>query len=309
MPISSMFASLLVASAVANPATQLAPLLELASDQPAADAPPPSGEAAAPEADAPAEEVAAAPAPEASEAESLPAPPPPAGAEAPPPDSANGNIKVPGRGLGIGLLAGAGVAGAIAWGMVGWKATIVKDFCFATGDEADDVVTDGFACGIGRFATILPSALQIVSDAASFTLAGIGGGRLARADAAKHVVEGEPNRTGLGLIAGGAALAATGITAEIVLIVMRSRKPHAIKCLEDEESLTASDFYDCHNRRAIGFMIGDQASAMAIGAGIGMLVYGAKYRSAKRGYESQLSWNITPQIGRNYNGLAGQFRF
>lgn len=122
------------------------------------------------------------------------------------------------------------------------------------------------------------------------------------------MVEGGPDRTGLGLIGAGAGLAAAGLTSEIVLIVLRARTPHAVKCVEDL-TITNEEFYECHNRRAIGFMIGDQASAMVFGAGLGMLMYGVKYRSAKRGYEQKLSWKVTPQIGRNYNGVTGQLRF
>lgn len=246
-------------------------------------------------------------------------------AEAPPPPSGTPELRpqtvddlvIPQK-KGTGLLIAAGALGATAWGIMGWRMTMLDecsqgyDTTGAVDEDFRNSVDQAFGCAGARVKTMVTWVLQGSLNAVSWGLAAGGADVRANHDAAKSVKTGKPQRKDVVFIATGAAVLAVGVGGRIAVAVLRPRI--RTECLNG--AMTTGDYFDCYGERFKMHFFGQQITASAIGAGIGLLTYGASYRVRRaryqKGYggaEQQAYVRVVPQLGGVYNGLSLEGRF
>ena len=287
---------------------------ESEEDTPEADAP----EDATPEAEAPASPTDAAATEEAPTPE-------PAAVPAPVPTSLDvkpatlDDLQVP-KNKGIGLLIAAGALGAGAWGVMGWRMTLIKE-CELDGIDANEPVDQEVVerevgglvgCLGARTKTMAAWLIEGSMNAVSWGLAGGGGDVKAHYDAASSVKFGKPRRKPVVFSAVGGTVLGLGVVGRVVVAVLRPRIRR--NCVADAS--TYGDFFDCYTRGMQMHFFAQQFTASAIGAGVGMLTYGISYKvrreTLQEGYGAgapQARVRLVPELGGVYNGMSLVGRF
>ncbi|MCA9710814.1 MAG: hypothetical protein KDK70_33540, partial [Myxococcales bacterium] len=263
------------------------------------------------EAEAPAE---AAPAPEAESA----APPP---TEAPPP-------AVP-ESTGLGLMITAGALGAVGWGVMGWRMSIVKNGCQNDTDletlevsDAEELVGSGVGCINARVKSTAAWLLQAGPNSANWVIAPLAGSFRGKYDAARFALEGGRDRKPNVFIGVGAGLLAAGAIGRFAVLYIRARSifsladSYVASCIADDMSTTPEQFFDCYARKNMLHFFGQQITSAGIGAGAGLLAYGVaykknrdKYLEGKGGEQARLEFSVAPSLSLHHTGVTASLRF
>ena len=209
------------------------------------------------------------PGPESAQSESAPAttarP-----AEVPAKDAKDGQLP---RWRGTGLMIGAGITGAIGWGLMFGRLALAQR-CYDTAVAADSINTGIGAAttcirnaGIGN-AIMLPT--QYVFNVATWALAPSGTALRGRYDGTQRALNGEERGATGAFIASGAVILAAGIIGRITAAAFVGRP--FLRLVQDPPD--AGAFIREYRLR----MVGVQLSSASIALGASLIAYGAAHR-------------------------------
>jgi hypothetical protein len=198
---------------------------------------------------------------------------------------------------GIGLLVGAGVAGAVAWGVAGARIGLVSKSCVDTSDVGNSILD----C-VRKVPTYLGLTILVwLANDSTYALGPAAGLVRGRYEASEYMYSGKYDRKA-GVWAGaGGAIMGVGIVSKIALWAMSF---NVLKC----DANDPAGFGDCVRKRWTGMLVAHQFSSGMIAGGAGAMtfgiVYGKERRSRERLFFRPEQVRIMPELNNEMLGLS-----
>jgi hypothetical protein len=203
---------------------------------------------------------------------------------------------------GIGLLVGAGVAGAVAWGVAGARIGLVSKSCVDTSDVGGSILD----C-VRKVPTYLGLTILVwLANDSTYALGPAAGLVRGRYEAGEYMYSGKYDRKP-GVWAGtGGAIMGVGIISKVALWALSF---NVLKCDPNDPAA----FGDCVRKRWTGMLVAHQFASGMIAGGAGAMTFGIVYGKERRSREKLFfrpeQVRLVPELSNEMAGMALVGRF